>query len=141
MKIEHMALNVENPLAMSTWYTEYIGMQVVSQLSNAPFTTFLSDDSGRVLIEIYRKPADNVPVYKNMDPLQLHLAFVSVHPKEDADKLIQVGASWVKEDKFADGTHLVMLRDPWGLAIQLCKRAVPMLAESEIQPSPTIQQK
>jgi len=26
-----------------------------------------------------------------------------------------------------DGTRLIMLRDPWGLALQLCKRATPLL--------------
>ncbi|MDO1449039.1 VOC family protein [Rhodocytophaga aerolata] len=134
MKIEHFALNVEDPLAMSHWYTQHLGMHVVRQLDVAPFTTFLSDDSGRTLLEIYKKPAENVPVYKQMDPLQLHLAFVSFQPKEDAERLVKAGASWEKEDQFADGTLLVMLRDPWGLALQLCKRAFPLLTEAEIKP-------
>jgi hypothetical protein len=27
--------------------------------------------------------------------------------------------------------EVVMLRDPWGLAVQLCRRGVPMLAAAE----------
>jgi hypothetical protein len=26
-----------------------------------------------------------------------------------------------------DGSHLKMLKDPWGLSIQLCKRGQPMV--------------
>jgi hypothetical protein len=33
----------------------------------------------------------------------------------------------VDEVRLKDGSHLVMMRDPWGLAIQLCKRGQPML--------------
>jgi glyoxylase I family protein len=40
---------------------------------------------------------------------------------------MKAGASLADEIRLADGSHLVMLRDPWGLAIQLCKRGTPML--------------
>ncbi|MCP4565967.1 MAG: VOC family protein, partial [FCB group bacterium] len=70
---------------------------------------------------------DQVPLYANMDPLILHLAFESADPDADARRLIDAGASWVQEVRPDDGSHLVMLRDPWGLALQLCKRGKPML--------------
>jgi hypothetical protein len=62
-----------------------------------------------------------------MDPLLLHLAFVSADPEADRSALIAAGATFVKEEHLADGSHLIMMRDPWGLAIQLCKRGQPML--------------
>lgn len=129
MKIEHFAVNVDDPLAMSDWYEQYLGLSVVKKSKQAPYMTFLADDSGRVMIEIYNNPVDQVPDYKNMDPLILHLAFVSDNPEIDKVRLLDAGATLVSDERLEDGSHLVMLRDPWGLAIQLCKRNKPMLAE------------
>jgi glyoxylase I family protein len=56
-----------------------------------------------------------------------HVAFVSTSPEDDNARLIAAVASWVDEIKATDGTHLVMLRDPWGLGLQLCKRAAPLV--------------
>ncbi|MCC9137256.1 VOC family protein [Pontibacter silvestris] len=131
MKLEHFALNVEDPIAMTAWYTEHLGMKVVRQAQEAPYTTFIADDSGRIMIEVYLNPADEVPDYRNMNPLLVHLAYVSENPDVDKDKLIAAGASLISDQKLEDGSHLVMLRDPWGLAVQLCKRGKPMLAEKE----------
>jgi catechol-2,3-dioxygenase len=131
MKLEHFALNVEDPVAMAQWYITHLGLQAVRQMQQAPYTTFLADDSSRILIEIYKNPADQVPVYRDMHPLLVHLAFVSQKPDEDAARLINAGASLVSNQRLEDGSHLVMMRDPWGLALQLCKRGTPMLAEIE----------
>ncbi len=127
MKLEHLALNVTDPVAMATWYAEHLGLQTVRQMEKAPYTTFLTDASGAILIELYNNPPDQVPPYAEMDPLLLHLAFVSEAPDADKAELLAAGATFVGDTKLEDGTHLAMLRDPWGLAIQLCKRAVPML--------------
>jgi hypothetical protein len=62
-----------------------------------------------------------------MNHLLLHLAFVSEDPQKDKERLIGAGASSVEDLFMEDGTQLFMLRDPWGLAIQLCKRTDPML--------------
>lgn len=131
MKLEHFALNVEEPVAMAEWYVEYLGLQVVRQMKEPPYTAFLADTSGRIMIEIYKNPADEVPAYRNMDPLLVHLAFVSAQPEEDKERLLKAGASLVTEQHLKDGSHLIMMRDPWGLAVQLCKRGVPMLTEIE----------
>jgi glyoxylase I family protein len=66
-----------------------------------------------------------------MNPLLIHLAFVSASPDNDKNRLLEAGASLESEQHPDDGSHLVMMRDPWGLAIQLCKRGVPMLLEKE----------
>ena len=127
MKLEHFALNVVDPVAMAAWYVEHLGLSIVRKVVDAPYTHFLADSSGTVLLEIYNNPPDQVPPYAEMDPLLLHVAFVSVDPEADKVKLLAAGAILVEEQLFDDGSHLVMLRDPWGLAIQLCKRGVPML--------------
>lgn len=130
MKIEHFALNVEEPLAMADWYVDNLGLKIVKQEKESPYMTFLADNSGRVMIEVYNNPADQVPDYYSMDPLILHLALVSEDPGVDKKRLIEAGAEEVSDDILEDGSHLVMMRDPWGLALQLCQRAVPMLKEN-----------
>lgn len=127
MKIEHFALNVAAPVEMADWYVKHLGLKVVRQATVAPFTTFLVDDSGQVMVEIYLNPVDEVPDYKSMNPLLVHLAFVSEHPGRDAERLRTAGAELVSDQHLEDGSHLIMMRDPWGLAIQLCKRGVRML--------------
>ena len=129
MKLEHFALNVIDPVAMAKWYVEHLGLTTVRQVADAPYTHFLADSSGTILLEIYNNPPDQVPPYAEMDPLLLHVAFVSEDPESDKVALLAAGATLVEELRFDDGSHLVMLRDPWGLAIQLCKRAVPMLGD------------
>ena len=126
-KIEHMALNVADPVAMAAWYEEHLGFSVVRHIEGPAQTHFLADNSGSMLIEIYNNPPEQVPNYDRMDPLQLHLAVVSNDPAGDAERLVAARATRVDELRMEDGSHLVMLRDPWGLALQLCKRARPML--------------
>ncbi|MDB5248904.1 MAG: ribosomal protein [Segetibacter sp.] len=132
MKLEHFALNVEDPLAMAAWYEEHLGMKAVRKQEIAPYTVFLADESGRIMIEIYNNPPKEVPGYRQMDPLQVHLAYVSVNPAADKVRLEKAGATTVTELNLPDGSILIMMRDPWGLAVQLCKRGVPMLAEREL---------
>ena len=49
-----------------------------------------------------------------------HVAFNVADP-------VAVAAGYVDEIKTPDGGHLIMLRDPWSLALQLCKRAAPLV--------------
>jgi len=132
MKIEHFALNVEDPIAMADWYVKNLGLNIVKQVKTAPFMHFLADDSGRVMIEIYNNPPTEVPEYSKMNPLIIHLAFVSAEPDLDRDRLLKQGATVESEQKHEDGTYLIMMRDPWGICIQLCKRGIPMLLDKEI---------
>ncbi len=127
MKIEHFAYNVADPEAVAEWYTANLGMTVARKMDGGPRTHFLKDSSGQVMIEIYNNPPDEVPPYADMNPLILHLAFVCENPEEKRAELEKVGASFVEEVKPQDGSHLVMMRDPFGFSIQLCKRGVPML--------------
>lgn len=127
MKIEHFAYNVSDPIAIAAWYCENLGFSVARKMDAAPNTHFLRDSSGAVMIEIYCNPPNEVPDYSSMNPLQLHLAFVSANPAEDAEKLVTAGATVVDDLHLNDGSHLMMLKDPWGFAVQLCKRGTPML--------------
>lgn len=113
---------------MAAWYVEHLGMTVVRKVDGSPFTRFLADDSGSVMVEIYRQPHLRVPDYRDGDPLQLHLAFVSADVQADRERLLSAGATAAGEvQQTPAGDVLAMLRDPWGFAIQLCQRAAPML--------------
>ena len=128
MRIEHAAYMMEDPVTAAQWYAEHLGFRIVRAMTEQPFTHFLADASGKVMIEIYNNPRTSVPDYRSQDSLVAHLAFVSETPEATRDRLLAAGAT-IDEDitqTAADDT-VVMLRDPWGFPIQLCRRADPMV--------------
>lgn len=125
MLFEHIALNVNNVDAVVKWYVAHLGLKVVSQQQVAPFMTFLADSGNRVVLELYQRPDALMMDLAQQHPLTLHMAFVSENAQTDSDRLQQVGATFVEEVYKEDGSHLVMLRDPWGLPLQLCERTTP----------------
>ncbi|HQE94236.1 MAG TPA: VOC family protein [Anaerolineae bacterium] len=127
MKFEHCALNVPDAAAMAVWYVENLHMQIVRAVQGAPYTHFLADATGRVAMEIYSNAAAPIPSYADQDPLCLHIAFAVEDAAAARDELLASGATLVSDQKMNDGSQLVMLRDPWGVALQLCQRAVPMV--------------
>jgi glyoxylase I family protein len=129
MKIEHVAFNVAEPVAMAHWYTEHLRMRVV-RISGPPWHAhFLVDSAEQSMIEIYYNPKAPVPEYGQMDPLVLHLAFAVDDVRATRSRLMQAGATAEGEiDTNPLGDKLAMLRDPWGFAVQLVKRGAPMSA-------------
>ena len=120
MKMEHAGITVNEPAAFTEWYCQNLGFRVVRQMTNEPYTTFIADESGSVMVEIYRHPHITLMDYPNQDPLLLHLAFeVGQDPIEDVkDRLLAAGATIYKDLVVTpSGDQLIMLRDPWGMAI------------------------
>jgi predicted enzyme related to lactoylglutathione lyase len=70
---------------------------------------------------------DPIPDYASMHPMRFHVAFAADDPDAARAELVAAGATFVEEQKLPDGSRLLMLRDPWGLPLQLCKRTTPML--------------
>jgi hypothetical protein len=93
--------------------------------TTAPFTHFLADATGRVIMELYANPAAPIPDYAAQDPLVYHCAFAVEEVEAVKMRLLAAGATEVSDAFLSDGTRLVMLRDPWGIPLQLCKRATP----------------
>jgi catechol 2,3-dioxygenase-like lactoylglutathione lyase family enzyme len=129
LNLEHVACNVADPSAMAAWYVEHLGMRVVRRGSDAAQIHFLADAAGRAVIEIYSNAADAIPDYRAMHPLRFHIAFAAPDPDAARDALVAAGATLVDDRTAPDGSRLLMLRDPWGIALQLCKRPRPLLAE------------
>jgi uncharacterized glyoxalase superfamily protein PhnB len=128
MKLEHLALQVPDPVAMAEWYQAHLRCSVARSGGEPAHARFLMTADGAVLFEIYRNPKASIPDYPSIDPLWMHLAFLSNDVRKDQDRLIKAGAQLV--DGFNTnpaGDQLAMLRDPWGIPLQLVKRAQPML--------------
>jgi len=80
------------------------------------------------MVEVYRNPTVAVPDYASIDPLILHLAFSSDDVAADVARLVEAGAVPTEQPRPTDtGDVVAMLRDPWGFAIQLVRRAEPMV--------------
>ena len=128
MNIEHFALNIPDPVGSAAWYVEHLGLRVLRSLSEEPFTHFLADSSGRVVMELYRHTKAPVPDYAATDPLVFHVAFVTDDVRGTLDRLLAAGASRAGDVAITPANdEMVFLRDPCGVALQLVKRAVPLL--------------
>ena len=129
MKIEHLAYAVVSPADSAQWYVDHLGF-TIKRSADAPIAVrFLADSTGEVMLEIYNNPKVQAPDYASMDPLLLHLAFCCADVPANVERLTAAGAKLVSGPETSEaGDELAMLRDPWGLAIQLCKRAAPMVS-------------
>jgi catechol 2,3-dioxygenase-like lactoylglutathione lyase family enzyme len=128
MNIEHVAFNVSDPVALAAWYTRHLDMRVVRSQDVPPHGHFLADGAGRVVLEFYNQTKAPVPDYFALDPLVLHIAFSVGDVAQVRERLLAAGAT--AEGDVAStptGDRLAMLRDPWGIAVQLVQRARPLL--------------
>jgi predicted enzyme related to lactoylglutathione lyase len=87
---------------------------------------FLADATGRVLFELYANPLAPIPDYPSQHPLVLHLAFAVSDMEAAKARLLEAGATEFSDATQPDGGRLVMLRDPWGIALQLVQRGTPL---------------
>jgi glyoxylase I family protein len=128
MKIEHLALQVPDPVALARWYHEQLGLSIKRSQTESPFGQFLADDGDAVMLEFYNHPKAPVPDYRAIDPLVLHIAFWADDVAGTRARLIAAGATPQGEVvETPAGDQLAMLRDPWGIPIQFVKRAARMI--------------
>ena len=125
MNFEHFALNVPDAVKHGEWLVEHLGFTIVRSMPDSPYMRFLADGSGRVVVELYTNPAAGCLDFSNRGPLEFHFALVSQDAIADQARLEAAGATLVEAQVLADGSRLTMLRDPWGVALQLCQRARP----------------
>ncbi|MCU0915183.1 MAG: VOC family protein [Planctomycetes bacterium] len=129
VRLEHVGLNVADPIKAAQWYVDNLGMKVLREGPPPANARFLADGAGNMMIELYHNPPEAVPNYAAMDPLLLHVAFQVEDVDAIRSKLLGAGATAVGEVTTTEaGDKLAMLRDPWGLAIQFVRRADPMLS-------------
>ena len=61
-----------------------------------------------------------------MHPLEFHFAFNIDKSESIKEKLLNNGAKIFEEINLDDGSYLIVLRDPFGVPLQLCKRATSL---------------
>lgn len=126
MRFEHFALNVDDPVEVAAWYCEHLGLHLVYENDQPPYMRFLADDNDQVVMELYQNTVAPVTDHAQNHHLVFHVAFESSNAEADKQALMAAGASFVEEKGPKDGTHLVMLRDPWGLSLQICQRKIKL---------------
>jgi glyoxylase I family protein len=123
MKFEHFAVNVPDAPAHVKWFIDHLDFKLVRVAPGPPLMHFVADETGRVIVELYTNPKAPIPDHKVNHPLNFHIAMVAPDARATREKLEKAGATRVSEDVHPDGTVLIMLRDPWGVSLQLCQRA------------------
>ena len=128
MKIEHVALQVPEPTKLADWYAAHLQMRVVRSFGSPAHARFIADSTGQTVLEVYNNPKATVTDYRKLDPLHLHVAFAVTDVLAARQRLLAVGATMEGEVSVTDtGDTLAMLRDPWGVPVQLVKRSQPLL--------------
>jgi len=120
---EHLALNVQDKEKVAQWYQTHLGASIAREVSNNMI--FLKDDRGTVFLEIFSNTSAPVLNWSEVHYLTFHLAFETEEPKAKAEYLMSQGASLAEPYREAGGDQLIMLRDPFGIPLQLIKRAQP----------------
>lgn len=132
IRLEHVALNVKEPVKMAQWYVDHLDMKVLRESPAPSNTRFLADSEGNMMLELYHNPPEAVPDYASMDPLILHVAFLVDDVEAIRQRLLAAGATATDEIIVTPaGDKITMLRDPWGLPIQFIHRAHPMLQHNQ----------
>jgi catechol 2,3-dioxygenase-like lactoylglutathione lyase family enzyme len=128
MNIEHVGFNVVDPVGAADWYCRNLGMRVARQSGPPGNGRFLADTRGRMMLEFYHNSKVIVPDYRSIPPMAFHVAFNVEDVAAIRASLINAGGTADGEvTTNDDGDVLAMVRDPWGLTLQLIRRARPML--------------
>jgi glyoxylase I family protein len=129
IRLEHIALNVEDPAAMACWYSENLRMKIIRKGPPPVNGRFVSDEQENMMLEFYMNSAEAIPDYRAMNPSVFHICFMVDDVEGICRQLVAAGAMLVTETATTeDGDEIAMLRDPWGVPIQFLKRAEPMVS-------------
>lgn len=121
---EHLAVNVPDKAAFVDWYVANLGLELIRDKPGK--MAFLADSQGVTMLEVYSNPNAGRLDLAATDPLAVHIAFEVDDPAADADALVAAGATIHDPYKAAGDDSMVMLRDPFGLGLQLVKRGQSM---------------
>ena len=124
LRLDHVALQHPEPEAVSAWLCLHFGLRVHRVSTSASRARFLRCPRTGVMLEIYRQPDVPVPDYAAMPPAVLHLAFYAEDVAAEAARLVAAGAVRAGDaGRNSAGDEFLMLRDPWGVPIQLVRRS------------------
>ena len=125
---EHIAFNVSDPAAFAKWYCDNLGMKILRKSAPPATTHFIADSAGTMTLELYRNEKAPIPDYTSISHISLHLAFTVDDVGEMKTRLLIAGGKLAEDIVVTpSGDQILMLRDPWGLALQFTVRVSPML--------------
>lgn len=134
-RFEHLAFNVSDPQAIVRWYTKYLGMKVVRADGPPAYLSFIADSGMNVMLEFQHQQKNPVFEPSSIHHMAMHLAFVTPNINQSQQALLRGGATIAESLKvLASGDRVVTLRDPWGFALQLVERVIPMLQRQGMYP-------
>ena len=132
MKVEHVAFVVRDPLRVARWYCENLGMRIARHGGGGDI--FVADAAGLTVFQfedgrrVFPDSKGGGPNYASQDPRVLHLGLCVDDVAAARQRLVAAGATSEGEVIVtADGDEIAMVRDPWGLPLQLTKRKEPLL--------------
>ncbi len=119
MKLEHIAFDVSEPEALITWWCKNLGFR-----RSSPGSAFIFDCSGVSGIEVYRTDKTaSAPNYAAQNAMTMHIAFAVEDVAAEAQRLVAAGGTLESLSVDKPDFHMAIVRDPWGIPIQLCWRA------------------
>ena len=128
LRPEHVAFNVHNSPVQARWYQEHLGMKVKREGGAPGFGFFLADAEERMMLELYQNQAHPMIDLPNTSYMSLHFAFMVTDVASARQRLLAAGAT-IADDltTIPSGDVVLMMRDPWGLALQCVKRVEAMI--------------
>jgi uncharacterized glyoxalase superfamily protein PhnB len=113
---------------MANWYCENLGMKVRRKGTPPTYTNFIADAGNNMMFELFNNSGYPVLDMYKIHPLSIHIAFVVDDVRAARNGLIAAGATLVDDITIGPtGDEILMLRNPWGVPLQIIKRAKPML--------------
>jgi catechol 2,3-dioxygenase-like lactoylglutathione lyase family enzyme len=128
MHLEHLGLNHPDPVAAATWYCHNLGMTIARSFGPPQHGRFLADGRGTMMLEFYANADVAIPNYASLSPFTFHIAFHVPDVAATRAQLLHAGATAEGEiNTNAAGDKLAIVRDPWGICVQLVQRATAMV--------------
>ncbi len=112
---------------MADWYVAHLGFCIKRAGDEPVAVRFLADSAGSVMLELYFNADYPVPDYWAIDPVALHLALYCRDIPATTARLQLAGAKLIRGPEVVRDDAFAMLRDPWGLPLQLVQRGQPMI--------------
>jgi len=109
---------------MAEWYCRHLGFRHIrGGGSDSDGVAFIVDGAEETVLEIFKLPdVDALPLH-DFASIQLHIAIDCRTPYDTAMALVKHGAEFVGEaPRNAYPGEKYLIRDPWGLVIQLLDR-------------------
>jgi glyoxylase I family protein len=124
--LEHVALALPDPMAGADWYVRNLGFRLARASSEPPYAHFILAPGGGVLVEFFHDLGTAPPDYRKVDAMAAHLAFAVDDVDAAVAKLVAAGAVPDRAPvRSPAGDRHAVVRDPWGVPLQLITRASP----------------